>query len=322
MRLHLHPNDQAEVNRSELLKNLVVDDMDVSWWRFSHWVERELVRHLKKEKKNNLNMQGFVALDKYLQTVNGGVFFSSNVNERIRTLYKIFQDNPHISKKLANEFLGKNYEDEHESIPREIYAETFYSAQLTPVTLTSYVEHRARLAVLKSAVDLCLFEENAVHERAPAGVDVKGATVSYRKILPGSFICGLEEIKDDPYFHAYPLFWQHFLWFFGGFILVDRLEDEYKLFSEKTGIPVEEIPRALEAYDKLFPTTDGWFYGPSSTSNIRMLKMMCCPFMGIGANVRRCHYSDVEGFEEMGLTGKHTVNDLRKWNNLGVSLLE
>jgi len=67
----------------------------------------------------------------------------------------------------------------------------------------------------------------------------------------------MEEIRKDKYLHLYPIFWQWFTWVFGGFVLLDVEKDELELLSAKTGIPVEEIPNAFAAYDKLFPISGG-----------------------------------------------------------------
>jgi len=86
---------------------------------------------------------------------------------------------------------------------------------------------------------------------------------------------------------------------------------------------LEEIDRAFEVYEILFPMSGGWF-NKLSTSNIKFLKMFPVPFHAIGANYRRAFYTpENEDFSELGkkLTGQHTTNDLIKWNNQGYHLL-
>jgi hypothetical protein len=112
------------------------------------------------------------------------------------------------------------------------------------------------------------------------------------------------------------------MWFFGGFILNDYREKEYEILSQKSSIPAEEIPNALESYQILFPRDDGWFKDLSPNSNIELMKMFPVPFMGIGANYRRLLYTDAKKFEDLKLTGIHTLNDLIKWNNLTVKVLK
>ena len=72
----------------------------------------------------------------------------------------------------------------------------------------------------------------------------------------------------------------------------------------------------------LFPTEDGWFIDLSPASNIKLLKMFPIPFSGIGANYRRLLYTDNKKFEDLNLSMMHTRDDLIKWNNLSIKLLE
>lgn len=98
-------------------------------------------------------------------------------------------------------------------------------------------------------------------------------------------IVTIQPLSVSPTERGYPVFWQWFLWVFGGFVLNDYKEKDYELLSTKTGIPIAEIPRALESYQHLFPRSDGWFMEPSNV-NVRMLKLFPVPFMGVGANYR------------------------------------
>jgi len=84
--------------------------------------------------------------------------------------------------------------------------------------------------------------------------------ISIYDILPSSFTEGISELSKHKYFYLYPIFWQWFLWGFGGFIMLDKKEEELKLLSNKTGIPVDEVENALKVYNILFPTkNNNWF---------------------------------------------------------------
>ena len=50
--------------------------------------------------------------------------------------------------------------------------------------------------------------------------------------------------------------------------------------------------------------------------------MFSVPFMGIGANYRRLLYTGSGEFEDLKLTGMHTLDDVIKWNNLTVKVLK
>ena len=76
------------------------------------------------------------------------------------------------------------------------------------------------------------------------------------------------------------------------------------------------------AYQILFPRDDGWFMDLSPNSNIRIMKMFSVPFMGIGAIYRKWLYTQSESFDDLELTGTHTLDDLNKWYDLVVKVLK
>jgi hypothetical protein len=321
VKLLCHPNNEEEISRSELLNGIAVDPIDVCSWRFSYWLERKILRRIKDKKKSLPARMSFSAMDDYYHTLNSSIFFSKNIIKRAGKLYDIYKKYPNLSKRVGNESQGGNFEDEHKNIPAEIYKKTFFQSEYTDLTLSTYIEHRSRIAILKSAVDFTLFENHGIDERVEEQIKLLGLNFSLKNFLPDSFLNALGSIQAEPFFHRYPVFWQQFLWLFGGFILNDYKTEEYKLLSLKTGIPVCEIDNALSAYEKLFPIGSTWFKEPDGNSNIKAMKMMCVPFMGIGANLRKYIYTEDNQFESMKLSGTYTKSDLISWNNLVVDIL-
>jgi hypothetical protein len=51
------------------------------------------------------------------------------------------------------------------------------------------------------------------------------------------------------------------------------------------------------------------------------MKMFPVPYMGIGANYRRIMHTASAKYEDLTLSGKYTMRDLFKWNNLAVRVL-
>ena len=302
-------------------------DRETRMWRFSFWVERKLLQRLyalKKEKYSKVKR--YSALAEYFFLINNRTFFTENIILRVEELYRAFQKFPNVSAKCANESLGNPFDEEYETLPKEIYNETYYECKLNDIAISSFIKHRARLAILKNAIDYTIYK-NAGDEaktKATYSIKIAGSELEWSRInfLPHSFRDGLAEIGKEPYFYRYPVFWQWFLWYFGGFVLTDIQEKEYELFSRCTGIPVDEIGNALAAYEKLFPMTNGWFVELGDNSKLRVIKMMSVPFMGIGANVRRLAYTSTGVFKDIGTGGKYTISDLIKYNNAAVHLLE
>jgi hypothetical protein len=311
---------------TECLKTIIkpenINPIDISTWRFSYWTERQLLRLLTVKKKSTKDKKCYAALDCYFSLINNRTFFTRNVVERAQKLYEIYQEYPNISAKMGHELHGENFDEEYTNVPPSLYEEAYYACKLNDLAVSSFVEYRARFAILRSAIDYTIFKETGSDHNQTSVIKFEDLQFEYTLLdmLPHSFKEGLKEIAHHPYFYRYPIFWQWFLWVFGGFVLKDYQEKDYALLSAKTGIPLEEIPRALESYEILFPSSDSWFIESQST-NIKMLKLFPTPFMGIGANYRRLMYTKDRKWEGLQLTGLHTHNDLLKWNNVLVNLI-
>lgn len=301
-------------------------DYDIRLWRFSYWTERRLLQRLytlKKQKHHEVHR--YNALAEYFFLINNRTFFTENIIVRTEELYRTFQKFPHISAKCGNEILGNSFGQEYETLPTEIFRQTYYECRLNDIAISSFVEHRARLAILKNAIDYTIYEKagDEAKTKATWSFKIAESEVKYSRInfLPQAFREGLSDIAKEPYFYRYSVFWQWFLWFFGGFILTDLQDKEYELFSRCTGIPVDHIDNALGAYEKLFPMANGWFTNLGDRSKIRVIKMMSVPFMGIGANVRRIAHTSTNNFDDIPTGGQYTIRDLGKWNDTTHALL-
>ncbi len=167
-----------------------------------------------------------------------------------------------------------------------------------------YVEHRARLAILKAAVDWCCSE---------------GASMGSGAALPQTFSDGLRRLQARPSFRRYALLWQVFLWGFGGFYLADREAEEFGWLSRQTGIPRDEIADGLRAFDDLFPLPEGSWIVPVKNTPLRLLRMMPFAFRGVGAvqRLRRCDAGNYDGFRA-GSVGRRS---LIAWHNGMIQLL-
>lgn len=289
----------------------IYDKADISLWRFVYWAERKIIELIKAKKKCETTKQCYEALDQYFFLINDKTFFTQNIVERAVRVYETYKRFPNISAKMGQELEGGIFDTPSYTIPAKLYDKTYYDCELTDLMLSTFVEHRARLAILKAAIDYCLLKKHG---------DEHNTEYSQLDLLPDSFKNGLEKISSHSHYFLYPVFWQWFLWFFGGFILKDYETEEMTLLSHKTGVPIQEIPNAFEAYEILFPIEGSWFT-ESEWNNIRLMKLLPVPFMGVGANIRRAVYGKDLEWEGILHTAKHTVNDLVKWNNTLVSLL-
>jgi len=315
---------KSKESLAEFVSNEVIENVDVSTWRFSYWIERNLLKCLTCKKNSHADKKCFKSLKEYHFEVNSEIFFTENIAEKVDKLYSIFQKFPRISAKCGNELTGNSFDDECDALPDKIFTDTYYECKYNIIQISTFIEHRARLSILKNAIDYRIYEERGdtsktddISKRSDGNSEMWSLA-----LLPQSFKDGLNMISKHKYFNKYPVFWQWFMWIFGGFILKDYEEKEYEILSQKTGIPVGEIPNALKSYQTLFPLNDGWFKDLSPNSNIKVMKMFPVPFMGVGTRYRRLLYTESGKFEDLELTGTHTLNDLIKWNNLTVEVLK
>jgi hypothetical protein len=99
---------------------------------------------------------------------------------------------------------------------------------------------------------------------------------------------------------------------------MDRQDTEFAWLAERVGMPAAEVPKALGAYDTMFPTANGWL-GCAGPTKCMTVKMFPAPFRGLGAWQRRVRY-EADDYGKLGYAD-HTSTDLKKWNNAAVEIL-
>jgi len=294
--------------------NISVIDIDV--WRYSYWLERNLLLKLNEIKKVDTSKKCFKILEDYYFELNNDIFFTKNIILKLIKLFGTFKEYPNLSSKCANELEGNRFNDDYQELPKNIFKDTYFDCHFNIVQISTFIENRARLAIMKNAIDYKLFKNKKI-------LKILGFSHEEEllRFLPQQFKDGLDKISEHKYYHLYPIFWQWFLWVFGGFLLIDHLEKEYEILSLKTGIPLDEIPNALDAYNLLFPSEGGWYIDLPNT-NITAFKMFSVPFRGLGAFYRRYIYDEIFSIEKINVGGQFSLNDLKKWNDLAIEILK
>lgn len=295
------------------------DEIDVASWRFANWTERQILRRLKELKKSNPAAERFSFLENYLYEINSATFLERNILSKLRKLFEMFTDAPHLSAKCAAEMKGGKFVFDHDVIDSSIFSDTFYRHRYNEIQISTYVEHKLRAAIIKNVVDFVLYKADETKTKKKS--NILGFEVDEFDLLPKTFRNAIASIEKEKYVHRYPVFWQWFLWIFGGFILEDKIDEEFELLSKVSGIPVNQIPKAFAVYDELFPLANGWFIPADANSNIRRMHLFPSPFRGIGANYRRYRYAKKDKFEKLKLSGRYSLSDLIQWNNCVVEVL-
>ena len=163
---------------------------------------------------------------------------------------------------------------------------------------------------MRSVIDFICLEEAGL-------LDDDSTQESY--VFPDTLRDVIPDIKAGSNFRRYPVFWQLFLWAWGGFQLTNLLEQEHEELSKQTGVPTDEIPHALEVYDSLFPIETGWMTDIKDTE-LRILKMVPVPFRGLGAFHRlKRHRKD--SYVQLGCS-RWTSQLLANWHQVGYRILE
>ena len=324
IRIHNVPNLENTIDYlNPLLKKKSIDKRDIETLRYSFWLERQMLKDLKSWKKTQKNKLSYDALEKYYFSINSGVFFTDNIIDRIAMLYENFKQNSRITAKSANELIGKNFKNEHNKIPNEIFVSSFYECKYSVLHVSTLFEYLSKMAILKNAIDFLLLKKTK--QKRKTSIEFQNSFgLNKLDFLPQTFISGLEILENHKCFNRYAVFWQWFLYVFGGFIMLDFKEKEYLLLSKKTGVDYHEIDSALSAMDVLFPTSESWLRINKQT-NILETKLFPMPFRGLGANYRRLIYNSKKinngQYEDLLLKNDYAYRDLIKWNNMTVELL-
>jgi hypothetical protein len=283
-----------------------VDPVMLEVWRFSYRVERALLEGVRAARRASPDRAAPRAVLEHHDLVNDEVFFVHDVAERLRRLYEAYRRKPKLSGAVAAEVGGGDFggKDARSFTRRSMtLAEALHEGKHPVVQASLYVEHRARLAVLKAAVEASL-----------QGRD-EGALAS----LPVTFREGLRRLRARPGFPRYAVLWQVFLWGFGGFYLADREDAELGELARQSGLARTEVAHGLSAFDDLFPLRDTSWISRVAHTPIRALRLVPPAFRGVGA-VQRLRRRGERNYDRFGL-GYVARRRLIGWHNGLVRLL-
>jgi hypothetical protein len=293
----------------------VSDCLLLKVWRYAYWIERRLIDRLRIHKNACSLCEGSSTAMRYHDLINNGIFFVNDIRDRLNQLYKAYGEHPRLSCGVALEMDGGEFDPDEICTESTHFSEATLGGKHDPVQACFYLEHRARLSILKAAIDwVCLSEQG--YAAATSG---SGSMKVSDLLLRSSFREGLNQLKSEPYFKRYALFWQVFLWGFGGFYMEDRKDTEFKWLAEQTEIPVEEIPRALRVFDMLFPLPQGSWLAQPGPTHCTIVKLVPAAFRGLGVNQRFWRYG-YKTIEDFGYKD-HTKDDLVTWNKNVYDLL-
>ena len=312
-----------KIDKDNLLQayNIVVTDRKLydcaaSSIRFALCCERIMVnKYYKPLVKDPKALHSYICANDFLYMVCEHSFFQNNVYERIKEVFDAFIKYKNLTARMDTERINGSYPDPDDAtLSKDSFSKLFYKclAEKNPLHIALYAELMCRITMLQLSV------EESYRDKEMKAIKLLG--------LPNNIKDGIIALQSNhKYYYLYPHFWQIFIYVFGGFILEEKKEQEYKMLSELTRIPVDEIPNALMAFDTLFPI-EGSSWLLTTNSNITILRFMPLQLSGVGANFRRIIYGADDkhlSYEDLGkqFKSKYTLIDLIKYNNLLVEYL-
>ena len=260
--------------------------------------------------------QGPESVYAYQELIRNGFVQASDVRDRLAGLYGAHFNHQSLARSVAAELDGGTWDPDTPPDGTH-WSEALFHCKHPLVQAAMYYQHRARLDILKGAVEFALLKK---HNALPPERIIKLLGIEMpANFLPPNFHRAVSDLQKIDQFEKATVLWQSFLWKWGGFFLKDHEADERIALAAEVDMTTAAVDEAIAIYDTLFPTPGGWFHDLQGT---RILKLFPCQFRGIGARYR-CELLGVdhprEAFGSMPYT--YLVRNLSGWNNSTVELL-
>lgn len=320
----------GKIDDTAILKSFGIDLTNVpkhaiGALRYAYDLERIMLDYIHVFSRDNGNYQMPGKVYQYFRKLIDESFFIKDPLNRLRFLTDLSIKHKNIACILEKELKGEGVLTAEQCILFDNLYEIENPTKMgcRPVDVALYVQLLNRLLTLKGVTEYILISKTQ---------EISEFDEFVRKLNYDSqnsnIIWAIEVLSKRPYFYLYPYFFQIFFFVYGGFFMMARKNEEYKVLSDITGLPVDEIDSALSFWDILFPVSSSWM----KTMNHRGLYYMQfvpAPLRGLGVNYRRHLYSpdDMEDSDELfnnlkSLVSVHCYNDMIHWNNAAYIMLK
>ena len=298
------------------LASAVPNELDHAMWRFSFWLERQMQRVVTISRRSQKDNKGPDEVHSYQELIRNGLVQARDVRERLASLYKAHFDHQLLARSVAAELDGGDW-NPHDPPQGTHWNDALYKCEHPLVHAAMYYQHRARLDILKGAVEFALLKK---HDALPPERKIKFLGIEAPvDFLPANFHNAVKNLQTINGFEKIAVLWQSFLWKWGGFFLSDNEVEEKSALADEVGMSAKAVDDAIAIYDTLFPMPGGWFQKMQGTN---ILKLFPCQFRGIGGRYRcgRLGVSDPkDAFGTMPY--QYLISNLISWNNATVALL-
>ena len=291
--------------------------LEHSLWRFSLWLERLTVDIVSSNRKAGDGRNGPQQIYEYQELIRNGLLLATDLRERLASLYSAHLEHPWLAKAVAREMDGEPYNAEADPGEGAHWLEAVRECDHPIVQAALYFQHKARLGVLKGAVDYALLEDAG--DLPPDGtIEFMGFDLP-QDYLPASFHNGVRQIRKIGSKERIPALWQSFMWKWGGFFLSESEPEERAQLAAEVGMGLDDANQALGLFDVLFPIPGSTWY--AEFQGTRILKLFPCPFRGIGAFMRlaMAEADDYRAFKTPA--HPYLAVNLQKWHNAAAGAL-
>jgi hypothetical protein len=274
-------------------------------WRFSYWIERlfvDLVRELRIKSE-----PAGAAID-YYRLVNNEVFLTPDPVDKVAKLYAAYQEHPYLTSDIAQDLAPQG------TTSSQLIGTALRSGEPRALAAGMYFEHRGRLSILRAATDY-LVQGGAIDFSQGDKIRIDFRIVD----LPQSFLRGLTWLGRQPRYWLFPVFWQNFLWAWGGLLPDDHREDVLAHIEDACGMERGDSARALQALDQLFPTERGWIRR-LDIANYEFVLMTPFQFQGVGA-FHQLMRAGLDQYRRYVPSGQYTAQHFASRHNAAAALV-
>ena len=277
-----------------------------------------MVKVVANSRRSDQGKEGPGDVYNYQELVKNGIALTGDVRERVAALYDAHFNHQWLAKAVAAELDGAPYDVASTPKEGDSWRKALYYGEHPLIQAGLYYEHKARLSILKGAVDYACLERAGTLPKEKVikflGLDIPVHTI------PPNFHNTVEIVQSIKHYEKIPVLWQIFLWKWGGFFLSDKELEERSKLADEAGMPLDAANRALELFDDLFPLDGGWFTEVQGTGT-KIIKLFPSPFRGIGAVMRLSEAASgsYNSFKSTKYPYLHV--NLSRWNDSAAKLL-
>lgn len=310
--------------------NIAIDDLSehvTKAFRYSYDLERVMRDSVVRFIKDHPEYETPKKVLSYYRELIDTSFFVNDPIDRIHFVSDLFQRYRNIASIMEHELNNEGVKDADECVYFVNYYDLFFPREMRiyPVDMALLVTLLNKVYLIKSMVEQIVIPAALPEDKVPSFIQ----RLKYIS-LNSNITDGFDELKKHKYFYLYPYFFQVFFYVFGGFFMTAKKEEEYRLLSRITGVPVEEIDNAFAFWDILFHLPDSsWLREVNPHKGMIELKMVPAPLRGLGVNLRRHLYApegeidNQKQFDNLSaIAGWNPFRDMLKWNNSAFAMLK